>query len=275
MPTAQIDDTLQMYYEFDNFVAPWRTPETILLVHGVGGCAAEWFAWVPPLSEKYAVLRVDLRGWGQSTVPPEGYPWSLENFGADLKKLLDKLGLQKVHMVGTKLGGRIAIPFALDYPDRLHSMTLVSTPMTLDVQGGRETENPDPADGQEGVERWARQSMKGRVGGADPERLEWWIRMYGRNSPRVVSEVFEMSGRFDLTGRLAGIRVPTLVIGSEAYQGRPLEGVRKWQALIPDSRLAVIAATPDGGRQISASKPKECASALLEFLEELSSRRKQ
>ena len=109
MPSVKIDDTLDMFYELDNFVEPWRTPETILLVHGIGGNTTEWIRWVPPLADKYAVLRVDLRGWGRSTVPPEGYPWSMDNFAADLRALMDRLGLQKVHMVGTKMGGRPSI----------------------------------------------------------------------------------------------------------------------------------------------------------------------
>src|ERR1700712_4738553 len=104
MPDVKIDDTLTMHYEFDCFVEPWRTPEAILLVHGVGGCTEEWYAWVPPLSGKYAVVRVDLRGWGKSTVPPQDYPWSMDSFAADLKLFMDKVGLKKVHIVGTKLG---------------------------------------------------------------------------------------------------------------------------------------------------------------------------
>ena len=56
---------------------------------------------------------------------------TLNHFAKDLKIFMDGVGLKKVHIVGTKLGGRIALHFAKAYPDRLHSMTLVCTPMTI------------------------------------------------------------------------------------------------------------------------------------------------
>src|ERR1700722_6644048 len=111
MPTQTIDDTLDMYYEVDNFVEPWKEPEVVMLVHGIGGSTPEGFAWIPPLSSKYKVVRVDLRGWGQSTIPPEGYEWSMDNFATDLKIFMDKQGMEKSHLLGTKLGGRIAVHF--------------------------------------------------------------------------------------------------------------------------------------------------------------------
>jgi 3-oxoadipate enol-lactonase len=264
MPNLKIDDTLRMYYESDNFVEPWLAPETILLVHGIGGCTTEWYAWVPLLSHRYAVVRVDLRGWGKSSVPPAGYQWSMDNFASDLKKFMDRLGIQKVHLVGAKLGGRIAIHFASHYPDRLHSLTLVTTPMELRNLGDTREQRPKTAEGKKGVERWARATMKERLGDVAPEMMEWWIKLYSSHSPRVVSEVYDLAWWTDEYRLLSSIRVPTLVIDHNTQSS--IEEIKSWQTLIPGSRLAVIPVTHEG-RQISASKPAECVSALLEFLD--------
>ena len=72
MPTVKLDETLEMYYEDDDYTDPWRTPETIVLHHGNGKNARLWYAWVPLLARQYRVIRVDARGFGRSSVPPKG-----------------------------------------------------------------------------------------------------------------------------------------------------------------------------------------------------------
>ena len=76
MPFAKIDDTLDMYYEDDCFSDPWRgEPETIVLHHGNSKNTKLWYAWVPLLARQYRVIRLDARGYGLSSVPPEGNDW--------------------------------------------------------------------------------------------------------------------------------------------------------------------------------------------------------
>lgn len=116
MPRTRIDDTLEMHYELDDYTDPWTTPETILLVHGVADTSKAWFAWVPLLARRFRVLRPDLRGFGQSSLPPPGYPWSVAGLARDLKGLLDHLLIAAVHVVGQRVGGSVAMQFAHDYP---------------------------------------------------------------------------------------------------------------------------------------------------------------
>ena len=84
MAIAKIDDTLDMYYEVDDFTDPWTQPETIVLHHGMAKNHKMWFGWVPILARHYRVIRFDMRGMGQSAVPEPGYLWSLDNFANDL-----------------------------------------------------------------------------------------------------------------------------------------------------------------------------------------------
>ncbi|BBB01347.1 putative hydrolase [Actinacidiphila reveromycinica] len=264
MPDITIDDTLTMRYEDDCFVEPWRTPETVLLVHGVGGSIAEWYAWVPPLAAEYRVVRVDLRGWGGSSIPPEGYPWSMDRYADDLAAFLDGMGLDKVHFVGTKLGGRIGLHFATRHPERLHTLSLVCTPMTIrfgpDDHGQR---LPREIGGREGLERWARDTMEERLGAVDPAMTEWWVDLYTNCSPRVMGEVLRMAWETEEYSLLPGIGTPTLVVDSDAET--PIPEIRRWQSIIPDSAFTEIEISTEG-RQISASKPADCVAAVLDYL---------
>jgi 3-oxoadipate enol-lactonase len=267
MPTLIVDKTLAMYYERDSFVEPWREPETVLLVHGIGGCTAEWYAWIPPLSARYDVVRVDLRGWGRSTVPDPGYAWSMDAYAEDLVRFLDGAGLGTIHFVGAKLGGRIGIHFALAYPERLSSLALVSTPMT--IRHGPQDDGarlPKAEDGSAGAARWARETMHERLGDVPPEMLRWWIDVYSRSAPHVLSEVYRLAWSTDEHDLLARLTTPTLVLDSPAMAS--VETIRAWQRQIPGSELAIIPTTTEG-RQISVSKAAECIAALVDFWDRL------
>ena len=78
MPTADLPGDLSMYYEDDDFTDPWARPDTVILHHGNAKNARLWYAWVPLLARDFRVIRLDARGFGRSSVPAPGYPWSLD-----------------------------------------------------------------------------------------------------------------------------------------------------------------------------------------------------
>ena len=78
MPTLHIPPSLDLHYQVDDYTDPWRTPGTILLLHGNAESSAAWYAWVPPLAQRYRVVRPDMRGFGASTPMPREFPWTLD-----------------------------------------------------------------------------------------------------------------------------------------------------------------------------------------------------
>lgn len=262
MPKVQIDDTLVMHYELDDYTDPWSVPETIVLVHGVAETSKIWFAWVPRLARRFRILRPDLRGFGQSSLPPPDYQWSLAGFAKDLKGLLDRLQLPAVHLVGQRIGGSIAMQFARDYPDAAKSLVVINGPATL----AQSTLQPSAWLEQvqrDGVEAWARATMEKRLGEVSPAMREWWIQEMGKAPRSVMEGIFRYVSTMDITAILPEITVPTLVITSDKGALAAVETVRAWQSRIPHSHLLVF---PSSAYHLAAVMPDECADATLKFI---------
>src|SRR5215207_2959056 len=89
----------------------------IVLTHGIGASGEDMGPLAARLADQYQVVTYDVRGFGQSSRPAEGY--SISQFAADLAGLLDHLGLAKVIIGGHSMGGTITQRFILDFPERV------------------------------------------------------------------------------------------------------------------------------------------------------------
>lgn len=97
-----------------------------VLIHGLGANQAFWFLGaLRHLGHDRAHLIYDLRGHGASSMPEHGY--DLVTMALDLLDLLDRLGIEKAHIVGHSFGARVALVFALRHPDRVESLTIADT----------------------------------------------------------------------------------------------------------------------------------------------------
>lgn len=96
--------------------------EALLLLHGNGEDGTYFVNQVANFSDRYRVIAVDTRGHGKS--PRGTVPFTMEQFAADLHKLMDKLEIQKAIILGFSDGANIAMKFALKYPDRVKALIL-------------------------------------------------------------------------------------------------------------------------------------------------------
>jgi len=94
--------------------------EPVVLIQGANLPMQMWDAQVQVLNADFQVVRYDVRGFGGSG-PRDSVPYQSHT---DLRSLLDHLGIQRAHLVGLSLGGRIAVDFALTYPERVQSLVL-------------------------------------------------------------------------------------------------------------------------------------------------------
>lgn len=100
-------------------------PETLVLVNGLADAKESWEAQVPAFAERYRVVSYDNRGVGESSAP-DG-PYTSAQMAEDLHGLVDGLGLERFHLLGTSMGGMIAQEYAIAHADRLLSASFCNT----------------------------------------------------------------------------------------------------------------------------------------------------
>jgi haloacetate dehalogenase len=110
-----------------NFVTAGNGPP-LLLLHGYPQTHIEWRQVAPQLAQKFTVVASDLRGYGDSSAPPDGenhFGYSKRAMAQDQVELMASLGFEKFSVVGHDRGGRVAHRMALDHPDRVTKVTVL------------------------------------------------------------------------------------------------------------------------------------------------------
>jgi len=104
----------------------------ILLLHGLGGSAENWDACGTDLTGSGRVVAVDLLGSGET--PPAGREVTIEHNAALVARLIDDLGESSATLVGHSMSGLVAMVTAVDYPERVDRIVLVSPALPLDYR---------------------------------------------------------------------------------------------------------------------------------------------
>ncbi|MDQ3990979.1 MAG: alpha/beta fold hydrolase [Actinomycetota bacterium] len=94
----------------------------VLLLHGLHGSADHW-RWLAPRLPGFTCYAPDLKGHGRSQRPSAGYRY--EDYAAHVLGLLDVLGLDAVDVIGTSMGGAVAMWMAVHFPERVGRLVLV------------------------------------------------------------------------------------------------------------------------------------------------------
>ena len=89
MPKIETDNGA-LHYEILDATPPWLdTTETILFHHGVAIDSGIWAGWPPSLSDRYRLVTFDVRGYGRSNIPDDGFDWSFEVLAKDVLAVAD------------------------------------------------------------------------------------------------------------------------------------------------------------------------------------------
>jgi 3-oxoadipate enol-lactonase len=264
MPTMRVAADLEMFYRDEAFPDPWRTPETMLLLHGNAESGEAWNSWMPILGREFRVIRPDMRGFGRSTPMPLDHPWSVDGIIDDFLGLADQLGLVTFHVVSAKIGCPIAMRMAARHAARLRSLTvvggIVSGVASLGDRAASWVEHIE----RHGVESWARWTMPGRLGTqAPPEMSEGWAKLMGATPHTTQLGFIRSVPAIDVRADLPRIACPSLVITTDGSGLGSVESVREWQKAIPRSELMVV---PGDSYHVAATHPDACARAVVDFI---------
>ncbi|MCP4141979.1 MAG: alpha/beta fold hydrolase [Chloroflexi bacterium] len=259
MPMLQTK-SLQTYYEISG------EGETLVFVHGLGSSSQDWKFQRDFFSKSFQVIAYDVRGHGQSE-KPKG-PYSVPLFAKDLAELLNELNVEKAHIVGLSMGGWIAFQFAVDYPEKLRSMTIVNSWADMRLKTWQDWKGYFQ---RAVIFRLFSMRKIGEVLGAKlfikPEQkglLNDFVESWAKNHKASYMASFHAGIGWSVEDRLGEIRVPVLVIAADEDYF-PLETKKAYADKIPNARLAVI---EDSRHAVSVERPDEFNRALLTFLQE-------
>jgi pimeloyl-ACP methyl ester carboxylesterase len=121
---ARVNGDIRLHYVRAGRGAP------VILLHG---WPQTWYMWrkvIPRLAAQYTVIAPDLRGFGQSSKPIDGY--DKRTVAEDIRQLAEQLGLGRVLLVGHDLGGPTAYAYACKSPETVRGLAILDVAITLD-----------------------------------------------------------------------------------------------------------------------------------------------
>lgn len=253
-----------------NYADAGEGEEAVLLLPGLGMSHLTWSAHAAALAPRYRVLSVDPRGSGASDTPD--HPYTAATVAADVAAVLDAAGVERAHLVGQSMGGMIAQDFALAAPERVRSLTLVSTYAATDT--------------------WSRRVLTARRGLIDAGGLplQFSVSVFFVFSPRAFRQIPEfiegIEARLaqnppdqaaytrqidyclahDASAGLAQLDLPTLVVaGREDFITSSLQN-RELAALVPGARYEEF---DDCSHGLIWEQPERFGAVLASFLAEV------
>lgn len=262
MPQTTVNG-VQIYYEQQGQGPP------LVLVQGLGYSSQFWFKQTPVLGDHFQLLTFDNRDVGRSEIVDEEY--EITDMAQDTRELLDTLDLTNVHLLGLSMGGYIAQQLAVDSPELVDKLILIST------------QNGDPRYMQATQDLWEeildveglsldevyRKGFRYSVSQDFFENRRDFIeeliemRMDNPQPPAAFQRQFQAASRFSLQDRIKEIQAPTLIVAGENDRIVPNRFARQLHDLIPDSQLEIVG---DAAHLVHLEQPERLNSLTLDFL---------
>jgi pimeloyl-ACP methyl ester carboxylesterase len=205
---------LELYYE------TYGTGEPLILLHGGLGGIVEFSQLLPLLAENHQVIAVELQGHGHTADIDR--PLSFESMADDIAALIEFLGFERADVMGFSLGGSVALRTAIDHPEVVRKLVLISTPFSL-----------------AGIHPEFRAGMAAMSAESAAFMLETpMYQFYSSAAPNpddwaaLVGKVGSlMSIDFDWSDEVAAITTPTLVIAGDSDFIPPMHAVEMFGLL--------------------------------------------
>lgn len=249
--------------------------EPLLLLHGFTGSQQTWTPFINDWSRSFKLILVDLIGHGRTDHPEVADRYSMEYVVHDLKEILHRLNINKVHLLGYSMGGRVALSFSILYPEYVISLILESSSPGLEFEEERLARIESDNQLAERIERGGMQAF-----------IDFWekIPLFATQEQRLSAERKqamrqERLGNSSLglanslrgmgTGvqpswwdRLAHFQKPVLLLAGEDDQKFCMIG-QKMHKLFPNSKILII---KDAGHAIHVEQPEFFGKIVIDYL---------
>lgn len=94
-----------------------------MLIHGFGDTSHMWIPLFDEFGKDYTIIAPDMRGLGDSSRPATGY--DKKTIAADIHELVNRLGYEKIDLVGHDIGLMVAYSYAAQYPNKVEKLALL------------------------------------------------------------------------------------------------------------------------------------------------------
>lgn len=239
----------------------------LVLVHGLNGDLTGWVLIMPEFAKHFRTIAPDVRGHGGTGKPDQ--PYSIKGFSEDLYEFMRKLEIPQAHIFGLSMGGAIAQQFALDHPEMIRSLTLVSTFSYIDDHA-RQAFNGLKADLAQGgypafFDEVVRLAFTPKYIAANPgpiaELKEKRIRV---NSPAAIGRATDACLALNLKNQISKIAIPTLIVSGRKDIFTPVHLAEQIHRSIRGSEWKILEGV---GHNLHIESARDLVQAALEFLQ--------
>lgn len=245
--------------------------EPVIFMHGHSFDHSEWDPQFPEFAKKFRTITYDCRGYGRSSMPVEGHEFL---YAEDLVKLMDKLGIEKAHLVGLSMGGFIINDMIALHQDRILSATIASSDI-FPVPG------PDQPWTEDGITKRRKEIADMKARGTMNQKWDWLAGLMskgGSHLEQIRRPVWDMIYKWDqwqplhIEPRLVlgnsvaeklknqEITVPVMVLTGEVEKDRP----SKLLECLPTAQRVII---PDAGHVSNFENPDVFTKLVMQFIE--------
>lgn len=270
MPILKRPSKPDLFYRIDDFTDPWRNAPYLLLQHGNGRSSHFWYSWVPYLSRFYRIVRPDMRGLGQSSRKFDlETEMEMGDLLGDLVAIIDDLGVDNVHYCGESSGGIIGLGLAAEYPQRVSTLSLISTPVFISdrMKQSYAGQHGSRADAMRkmGIKAWVDTTNRTTRFPPEtaPEFFEWYAEEFAKGDIEMLLRLVRLVNEADATGYLPKIKMPVLGIYPTAGPITDDEQERLLMTNLPQIRMVHL---PTRYHMIHQIAPAACATEVLHFL---------
>lgn len=238
---------------------------TVVMSHSLGCDLSMWDLLANALAAESRVICYDHRGHGGSDAPAG--PYSMAELADDAERLLSELDAGPVVWIGLSMGGMVGQELALRHPQRVKALVIANASSGFDAAGRAAWAQRIEKVESEGVEsiadmamqRWFSEAFRH----AQPAAVARWRRRVVSTTQAGYLGSCHAVMNHDTTARLAGIRVPTLVIAGALDEATPVSMSREIESRVPGARLVVI----DAASHLSVlEQPDAFRTAVSRFL---------
>ena len=232
----------------------------VLMSHGYSATRRMWRGQHEALGDRYRLISWDMRGHGQTSAPDDPAQYSLELTVADIKALLDHLGIRRAVIGGLSLGGYVSLAFYLTHPEMVEALVICDSGPGYRNADARAQWNERAFARATGFEERGFDAMS-----KSPEAQE--AIPHHRSAQGLAHAARGMLAQKDarVIDGLPGIKVPTLVIVGDKDQ--PFVAPCQYMASkIPGARLEVIAGA---GHSANLDQPDAFNRVFAQFLDSL------